>query len=44
MKNPGEDLNKPKVMEVKQIELQNLFKYDVCKEVDDVGQERMRSR
>ena len=41
---PTKDQNTSEVKEAKQKELQNLFKYDVFEEVDDVGQERIGSR
>ena len=41
---PAKDQNTAEVMEAKQKELQNLFKYDVFEEVDDIGQERIGSR
>ena len=41
---PTKDQNMAEVMEAKEKELQNLFKYDVFKEIEDWGQERIASR
>ena len=39
--HPANYQNKAEVTQAKQKELQNLFKYDMFEEVDDIGQERV---
>ncbi len=41
---PAAEHKKPEVIEAKEIELENLAKYDVFEEVEDAGQERISSR
>ena len=41
---PAAEHRKPEVIEAKDKELENLAKYDMFEEVEDIGQERVGSR